>query len=157
MVNVYTNEEYSKSYTELIEILKFFSKSDLIKIPKDKINRYIRDKDRNYKFSYNPKLGIEKQNISKLTQIILANLYIEYLTDENEREYLKNKDAQELETIEKQKQEKYDIQNIFNKRKDKNINNNIAQTTSLIVLNNKESIIKKIFCKIKSILKIDIK
>ena len=111
MVNVYTDEEYAKSYTELIEILKFFSKSDLIKIPKDKINRYIRNKDRNYKFSYNPELGIEKQNISKLTQIILANLYIEYLADENESEYLKNKDAQELENIEKQKQEKYDIQN----------------------------------------------
>lgn len=153
MVNVYTDEEYAKSYTELIEILKFFSKNDLIKIPKDKINRYNRNKDRNYKFLYNPKLGIEKQNVSNLTQIILANLYIEYLADENEREYLKNKDAQELENIEKQKQEKYDIQNIFNKRKDK-INNNITQTTSLTVIDTNESIIKKIFNKIKNIFKL---
>lgn len=154
MVNVYTNEQYAKSYTELSEILRFFSKSDLIKIPKDKINRYNKDKDKNYKFSYNPKLKIKEQNISKLTKILLANLYIEYLADEDKRQYIKNKDAKELENIQRQKQEKYDIQNIFDKRKDKKINDNVAQITSLTVIHNKESIMKKIFYKIKSIFKL---
>ena len=65
MVNIYTNEEYSKSYTELIEILKYFSKSDLMKIPKNVLTRYIRDKDNNYNFSYNPDLDIDEQSVSK--------------------------------------------------------------------------------------------
>ena len=44
MITIYTNEEYSKSYTELLEILKYFSKSDLIKIPKNLIKRLTGEK-----------------------------------------------------------------------------------------------------------------
>lgn len=154
MVKIYTNEEYAKSYTELIEILKYFSKFDLIKIPKDIIKSYITDKDTNYEFSYNPELDIDEQNVSKLTQILLANLYIEYLADENEREYIKNKDLLELEEIEKQKQEKYDIETIFNKKKNQNFNNTFSETTSLAVVPEKTNIIKKIFEKIRRFFKL---
>ena len=44
MIDIYTKEDYAKSYTELIEILKYISKSDLNKIPKDKIKNYIKIK-----------------------------------------------------------------------------------------------------------------
>lgn len=149
MITIYTNEEYSKSYTELLEILKYFSKSDLIKIPKNLIKRYIKDRDTNYIFHYNPELDLEHQNVSKLTQVLIANLYIKYFADENEQQYIKNKDLEELSQIEKQYQEEYNIDTIFNKRK----NNNITDVTSLTVIPDKENIFKRIFYKIKSILK----
>lgn len=151
MVKIYTNEEYSRSYTELIEILKYFSKSDLIKIPKNILTRYIKYKDNNYSFSYNPDLDIDEQNVSKLTQILLANLYIKYFADETEREYIINKDKQDLEQIEKENQERYNIENIFNKRKEKFINTNNAEVTSLTVIPNKENLFKRIFYKIKKL------
>lgn len=154
MINVYTDEEYSKSYTELIEILKYFSKSDLMKIPHKTVLRYIKYKDNNYKFSYNPDLDIDEQDVSKLTLILLANLYIDYFADENERNYIQNKDLEELAKLEKQKQEEYDINSIFNKRKEKFSDTNSPETTSLIIVPDKTNIVKRIFKKIKSFLKL---
>lgn len=151
MVNVYTQEDYAKSYTELIEILKYFSHEDLIKIPKETIQNYIKNKNKNYSFSYNPNLELEEQHISKLTLILLANLYIDYLATNDEKEYIIKKDQQELEQLEKQKQEKYNIENIFKNRKKQTIPNN--ETTSLLVLENK-SITQKILEKIKKIFKL---
>lgn len=153
MVKIYTNEEYSKSYTELIEILKYFSKADLLKIPKSTLLRYIRNKDYNHNFSYNPNLEIDEQNISKLTQILLANLYINYLADDSEREYLKNKDLEELKKSEKQKQKEFNVETIFEKRK-KILNNNSSEITNLTIIPIKENIFKKIFSKIKYFLKL---
>lgn len=153
MIKIYTDEEYSKSYTELIEILKYFSKCDLEKIPHKTVLRYIEYKDNNYDFSYNPDLDIDEQNISKLTLILLANLYIEYFADEDERNYIKNKDLEYLAKLEKEKQEKYDITSIFNKRKEKYINENDAEITNLPIVSNKTNIVKRIFEKIKKFLK----
>lgn len=153
MIRVYTNEEYCKSYTELIEILKCFSKSDLMKIPQSILKRYFRDRDKNYSFHYNPELDMEQQNVSKLTQILLANLYINYWASEEERKYLQNKDLQELEQIEKQKQKDYNIETIFNNRKKHSYNDNL-ETKSLVPISNKENIFKKIFYTIKHFLKL---
>lgn len=154
MIKVYTEDEYSIAYTELIEILKYFPKSYLLKIPKDIILNYINYKNSNYNFSYNPDLEIDEQNVSKLTQILLANLYIDYLADKDEQEYIKNRDAEELLQLEKQKQEQYNIETIFYDRKEKSITNNTNSTTSLSVISSKENIFKKLFFKIKRFLKL---
>lgn len=154
MRTIYTNEEYSKSYTELLEILRYFSQSDLCKIPKHILERYLKERDLNYKFSYNPNLNIEQQNVTKLTQILLANLYINYLADENEQKYLKNRDLHELEQIEKQNQEKYNIQTIFNKRKKEIINKDSTEITSLTIIPDKKNIFKKVFYKIRAFFKL---
>lgn len=154
MVKVYTSEEYSIAYAELLEILKYLDKSDLSKIPKDILLRYIKDKDVNYNFSYNPTLEIAEQNVSRLTLILLANLYIDYLADANESAYIKNQDMLELHEIEKQEQEKYDISNIFNEKSIKSHNNSACNTTSLTLVNTKTNIIKKIFEKIKNFFKV---
>lgn len=154
MIMTFTNDEYSKSYTELLEIFKYFPKSDLIKIPKSIIKRYIRDKDKYYNFSYNPDLEIDKQNVSKLTQILLANLYIDYFADENEQEILKNKDLKVLAQLEKKKQEEYNIEKIFDNRKEKIKINDTDEITSLSVIEEKENIFRKIIYKIKHFLKL---
>lgn len=117
MITVYTDKDYSKSYTELVEILKYFPKTDLVKIPKDKLLSFIKNRDTNYNFCYNPELDIELQNVSKLTYVLLANLYIDFLADKEEQKYIRNRDLQELNNLEKQNREKYDIDTIFSKRK----------------------------------------
>lgn len=149
MVKVYTNEEYSVAYAELLEILKYFSKSDLMKIPQNTIKRYLKNRDINHNFSYNPELNLEKQNVSKLTQILLANLYIKYFADTAEQEYIKNKDLEDLAKIEIEDQKKYNIENIFNSRKEKSTSNNINEISSLTIVPENRNIFQKIFFKIK--------
>ena len=53
MLVTYTKEEYAKSYTELLEILKYFSKESLEKLPKENIEMYNLEKDKNYKVQPN--------------------------------------------------------------------------------------------------------
>lgn len=151
MIKVYTKEDYAKSYTEIIEILKYFSKEDLSKIPKQIIEKYINDRDKDYKFLYDENLKLEEQNISKLTIILFANLYIEYFLDENERKIMEQNDIKELKLIEKEKQEKYSTENIFKNRKKQILPDNI--NVSLTVVENK-GLIKKIIENIKKFLKL---
>jgi len=151
MINVYTKEDYAKSYTEIIEILKYFSQEDLRKIPKQIIENYFENMNKTYKFSYNPNLKLEEQNISKLTLILFANLYIDYLSTENEKEFIERRDKEELRLLEEQKQEKYKIENIFENRKKQILPDN--ENISLVSIENK-SMIKKIIERIKTMLKL---
>ena len=54
---------YSKAYTEVLEIIKYFPKEEYNKIPKDKIEFYKNNMDINYEFHIDPSIELEKQNI----------------------------------------------------------------------------------------------
>ena len=151
MIDIYTKEDYAKSYTELIEILKYISKSDLNKIPKDKIKNYIKNKDNNYIYIYDSKKNFENQNISKLTKILIANLYIEYWADEEEKAQIKINDRKEIYDIDNKNAEKYRTDNIFEKKKKTNEEN--VEETSLTIIK-KKNFIQKIIEKIKKKLKL---
>ena len=151
MIDIYTKEDYAKSYTELIEILKYISKSDLNKIPKDKIKNYIKNKDNNYIYIYDSKKNFENQNISKLTKILIANLYIEYWADEEEKAQIKINDRKEIYDIDNKNAEKYRTDNIFEKKKKRNEEN--VEETSLTIIK-KKNFIQKIIEKIKKKLKL---
>lgn len=146
MVNTYTKEDYAKSYTELIEILKYVSNEDLKKIPKTKLETYMKNRDCNYNYIYNKELSFENQNILKLTKILIANIYIQYWASNEEREEIRNQDKKELYKIEMKKKEIYSTDNLFNKKTKTEVNCN--QETSMIVIK-KKNIIEKIIDKIK--------
>lgn len=156
MINCYTKEDYAKAYTELLEIIKYFSKESLEKLPKENIKMYNLEKDKDYNFKYNEELELDEQNVSKLTIILLANLYIQYLASEEERNKIKERDKKELELLEKQKREMYNPDNIFENRKEAMYKNNIEgisylkqnANTSLAIVK-KQNIFTKIIEKIK--------
>ena len=52
-MNVYTNEDYSKAYSEVLEVLRYIPKVDLVKIPKDEIMFYIKNMDNKHNYKYN--------------------------------------------------------------------------------------------------------
>ena len=70
--------EYSRNYTEVLEILKYIPIDEYNKIPKQKIEFYEKYKDRSYKYEYN------FNSISKNTKWILTNLYKDYIANEKE-------------------------------------------------------------------------
>lgn len=147
MIENYTKEEYAKAYTELLEILKHISKESLNKIPKEKLDMYNKNKDKNYTYKYDEQLEFEEQNILQLTRILIANLYIEYWAEEDEKNEIKQRDRKELEQIEKEKREKYNPDNLFNNKK----SIEKEEILNISVIENK-NIFKKLLEKIKRLI-----
>lgn len=152
MVTFYTKEEYSKAYTELVEILKYIPTSTFEKIPKENIDMYETNKDINYKYHYNTDFSFEEQNISQLTRILIANLYIDYWATDEEKAIIQELDKNELREIEIEKSKQYNTDDIFASRKQK-ISKKIQniETTSMIIIE-KPNVFKKMLIKIKQFL-----
>ena len=137
------NNTYSCSYVEVLEILKHIPKEDYIKIPEEKIEFYKNNMDKNYIYIYNP---IMPKTLRK-TDAILINLYKNYIAKEDEKQkinqILKLNEMKE----EQEKQKKFSPNNIFNNHVE---NENINENTILVV-EHKETMLKRIINKIKRI------
>lgn len=138
------NNTYSCSYVEVLELLKHIPKEDYEKIPKEKIEFYKKNMDRNYIYIYDP---VNPKTLRK-TDTILINLYKNYIATESEKkkinERLKTNDIKN--EIEKRKI--YNNANIFENRKIKSENTNIT------IVEKKETTFKKILYHIKMFLHI---
>lgn len=120
------NIEYANAYSEVIEILKYIPKEDYNKIPKNKIDLFNANANINYKFQYNPLLTLDKQNVSKRAQAIIAILFRDYWATDKQREKIIRKQQYDLERLEEEKKQKYNPEDIF---KDKvHINNDTPKT-----------------------------
>ena len=107
------NNEYSKAYTEVLEIINHFSEDEYKKIPKEKIDFFEKNKDKDYNFQINPNVDLAEQNISQNANAILVTLFRDYFATDKQKEVLKNLLQQNQEIIEIEKHEKYNPNNIF--------------------------------------------
>ena len=141
------NNTYSLSYAEVLEILKHIPKEDYEKIPKEKIEFYENNKDKNYIYIYNP----VNPKISRKTDAILINLYKNYIAKDDEKEKINHILKLNEMKNEQEKQENFDLNNIFNNKKSEIKNNNVD---ILPVEKKRETRFKKIIDKIKKIFNI---
>lgn len=141
------NNTYSLSYVEVLEILKHIPKEDYEKIPKEKIEFYENNKDKNYVYIYNP----VNPKISRKTDAILINLYKNYIAKDDEKEKINHILKLNEMKNEQEKQENFDLNNIFNNKKSEIKNNNVD---ILPVEKKRETRFKKIIDKIKKIFNI---
>ncbi len=77
--------KYMKAYTEVLEILKYLSEDEYIKIPKEKIEYYKKNMDKYYIFNIDPNIPIERQKISKEANAILVSLFLDYFVNDIQR------------------------------------------------------------------------
>lgn len=145
--------EYANAYTEVLEILSKMSKNDYNKIPRDMIQVFEIYSNKDYAFEYNLKKDFDQQGISKRTKLILAILFRDYWANDNQREKIIAKQNYDRQKLEEEKRKIYNT-NVF-KNKENNIETdgieNISEQVNLIQYEHKESIIKKIINKLKSI------
>lgn len=146
----YTNEEYARSYTEILEIFKYIPENLIKKIPESMIKRFYQNMDKNHVFLYDIKKNFEEQKISHLTTIIFANLYINYWASEKDKNRINEYDKKILIEKEQEKLTKYNPNEIFNRRNE--INNKTKEEKSLIEIENK-SFFRKIIDKIITFIK----
>lgn len=108
-------DAYKRAYTEVLEIIKYFPTEEYEKIPKDKINYYKENMDKNYVFYIDTSLDLEKQNISKEASAILVTLFKDYFATDKQKEILKNLLNQNQKKLEQEKLKKYNPSELFNK------------------------------------------
>ena len=107
------NSKYAKAYTEVLEVIKYFSEEDYNKIPKNKIEFYKENMDKNYDFTINPDIDLSEQNLSPEANAIIVTLYRDYFATEEQKQKIKEILELNEKKAEQEKREKYDSDNLF--------------------------------------------
>ena len=145
-----------EAFAEVNEIIKLMPLELVKKIPSKFREMIVEEKDNNY--IPDIKEPIEKCKLKNETIIILGLIYRDFLCSPEERKKLQEKDAKELQEVEKAIEEgireKYNPDDLFKKRNPNNTeeSNDKDENTSMIVIK-EEKWYQKIFNIIKGIFK----
>ena len=137
------NSTYSRAYTEVLEIIKYFPAEEYAKIPEEKIEFYKNNMDKDYVFKINPEIDLSKQNISPEASAVIVNLFRDYFATEEQK--LKIKEILDLnqKREDQEKREKYNPDDIFkNKHEEPAVKNNdktFKNSTNTALVEYKES------------------
>ena len=118
------NESYEVAIVQTREIIRYFDKDLLSKIPKkliEKLNNFKSEKN----FEIDKSKSLEEQNISKETKELVSSIFVQYCCDEEKRNEILKKCAENDAIAEAKLQEKYSVDNLF-KVKETNKVENVA-------------------------------
>ena len=139
-------DEYANACCEVMEILKYIPKEDYEKIPQNKIKVFEQNRNKKYKFKYNPNMALEEQNVSYGVRVIIGILFRDYWATEKQKAKILNRQKYERLRLEKIKEEKYNSNNIFKKDKKECFE---YTNENLPIIASKENFIKRILKNIK--------
>jgi hypothetical protein len=142
---------YGQALREVNEVLENMDEKYTKLISPDFMKMMIENIDWSYDFKYDTNKKLDEQLISDEAKTILSIIYLRYFTTKEEREKLTKILRQNDIEEENFKREKYNVDKIFEKEKNKNINKQEIKTTSLVKV--PEKWYQKIFNKIKSFFK----
>lgn len=146
------SKNYSKAYTEVLEMIKHLPENEYNKIPKEKIEFLERNKDNKYKFVINPQIELEKQNISIEANSIIVTIFRDYFATDLQKEKLKIILEQNENNYQEQLREKYNPDNLFENRKKECMNPYVEKNTSLLVVKREENFFKKLINYVKKLI-----
>lgn len=107
--------------------------------------------DKDYIFTINPRIDLSLQKISKETNAILISLFRDYFANESQKKILTELLNKNQEEVEKAKRDKYNPDDIFNKKVKERINIDI-KNNELNLMECKESFFSKLTKLIKRLL-----
>ena len=157
----------SRSYSELYVILNILGNNFIEMLPEKLYSLIMEERDK----EYNPKLlmddgRLDESKISKETVALFAVLNHKYFTqDENEKEELLKIHKENELKLQKESREQYNPDKVFennvnsatlpnnNLSNASNENNKVLENKNTALVEYKESFIKKLFKKIKSLFK----
>lgn len=142
-------EDYANACAEVVRILDYIPYKDYKKIPKDIILHYEKNANNNYNFEYDITRSLDEQNVSKTAKTIIAIFFRDYWATPEQRNKILNYEKYENIKEEAAKNEKYKINDIFEKNKDKLIENTkLNNKKNKPIVPQKQKIYKIIFEKI---------
>lgn len=136
------DERYKSAFKEVYDILANTDEELVKKIP-DKFMNFIKDNmNSEYQTNIKKDVDIDKQDLMKETESILALIYRSYWITEEEKAEFTELDRNRMQELQSKKEK--NIQEVFEKREDIN---KVTIDNNLIVIE-KENIIKRILNKI---------
>ncbi len=149
-------DNYSKAYKEVIEILNFVPQESVDKIPQTMLDTFKAKMDNNYDFKVDISKSFEEQNLLDETKAIFANIFRDYWATPYQKERIEAKEKYDRQKMEEEKKAKYNPDDIFNKRNKVNIEQKIEETaTNLLIEVKKEKFYEKIISFFKKIFHIN--
>ena len=145
-------EEYSIACKEVLEIFKNIKEEDLEKIPNKEIEKLKKIASNDYEFTYNVHKNIKEQNVSKLAKAIIANFFIEYIANEEQKETVLSKQKYDLKLLEEEKCKKYPVKDVFASKRKEIRGEEVSAKLPMII--KKEAFWYKILKYIKKIFKV---
>ena len=137
---------YKIAYTQVLEILKRLPKEEVAKIPTEEIEFLKENCDKTYKYILSPNARLEECQISRKAYAILVVYFKKYFATEIQKQkldvILKNNQI----AIEKEKREKYGVDNLFKENKIEQEENKKVE-----IVPYKESFFKRVLNRIKKI------
>lgn len=138
-----------QAYTEIDNFIELLDEYNKNKIPQKLREYFKKEKDGEYIKNINPNQPIKEQNLKEETLALIAMLNLQYwCEDENEKQRLKAIYAENERKYQEELREKYNPDNLF-KNKQKIVEEKTEET---LMVEYKESIIKKILNKILNFL-----
>ena len=148
-------ENYHKAYKEVSEILKDVRQESVNKIPKRMLETFEKKMDKDYVFNVDINKSFEEQNLLEETKDIFAVIFRDYWATPYQREKIKEKEKYDRQKIEEEKANKYNPDDIFNKKiKEQNKEKNEKQAVNELPIEYKEKFYLKIIRFFKNIFNI---
>lgn len=140
----------SLAYSEVCTILNMLEDEYKERVPKNVIDFFEEERDKEYNLIIDVNIPLEKQNLKRKTIVLLAILNLNYWCDSEEEKqeildsFAKNEELKRLK--EKELTKNYNINNLFNK-----IENTENKTEVSLIEYKEQNFIQKIISKIKSL------
>lgn len=151
------DDNYSKAYKEIVEILKYVPEESVNKIPKEMRDMFEAEQLKTYNFQIDTKKTFEEQELLEETKAILANIFRDYWATDYQKQKIIEKENQDREILEKEKREKYNPDDIFkNRQQNINVQENLNENynNNLPIEVQKQNIFQKLLGFIKGLLHI---
>ena len=113
----------SKAYTEVYYIVSLMSEEMKNKIPEKVLNNIKNRMDKEYEF-YIDEEDIENLELLEDTEKILSVLYTDYLSTEEERQIILNKEKMLAGSKNKMTERNIEVKDVFSKKNEDDIQNN---------------------------------
>lgn len=157
-------DNYTKAYKEIMEILKYVPEESVRKIPQEMRDMFEAEQSKTYNFRIDTGKPFEEQELLEETKAILANIFRDYWATDYQKSKIIEKENRDREEWEKEKREKYNPKDIFQNRKASNtdkIEQNVQKhlneeyNNSLPIEIQKQNIFQKLLGFIKNLLNIN--
>ena len=140
-------EKYKNAYKEVDTILNCLPEEEYNKIPREIIEAIQSNMNEEYEYFLDEDVDLSEQEMLPETKATLYNLFRDYLATPVQREKILKMQAEDRQKMEALKQEKYNADNLFEKRENSNEESKLENADMVSV--KEKSFWQKIILKIK--------